>query len=225
MSDNRARRESGGIAPLALMWMVVGSVFVWSAIRPHDYFTWILEVLPAIIGAVVLATTYSKFKLTTLVYVLIGLHMIVLMIGGHYTYAEVPLFNWIRDTFETGRNSYDKVGHFAQGFVPAIIAREFLLRKSPLKRGKLLFFIVVCICLAISAAYELVEWGVSEASGSAGDAFLGTQGDIWDTQKDMATALVGAVTALLTLSGLHDRALSEVAQALACRSSNDVQSV
>ena len=142
---------------------------------------------------------------------LIALHMIVLMIGGHYTYAEVPLFNWIRDIFATGRNSYDKVGHFAQGFVPALIAREFLLRKSALTKGKLLFFIVVCICLAISAAYELVEWGVSEATGSAGDAFLGTQGDIWDTQKDMFTALIGAVVALVTLSRVHDRALAHLA--------------
>jgi putative membrane protein len=192
------------------VWIAVAAVFVWSAIRPREYFTWFLEVLPAIIGAITLAATYSRFRLTTLVYVLIAIHMLVLMIGGHYTYAEVPLFNWIRDTFATGRNSYDKVGHFAQGFVPALISREFLLRKSPLRHGKLLFFIVVCICLAISATYELVEWGVSEASGSAGDAFLGTQGDIWDTQKDMATALIGAIVALVTLSGLHDRELSRL---------------
>jgi putative membrane protein len=189
---------------------VVVVVFIWSLIRPHDYFTWFLEVFPAIIAAVVLGLTYRRFKFTTLVYWLIGLHMMILMIGGHYTYAEVPLFNWIRDTFSTGRNSYDKVGHFAQGFVPALIAREFLLRRSPLRRGKLLFFIVVCICLAISAAYELVEWGVSEATGSAGDAFLGTQGDIWDTQKDMLTALIGAVCALICMPRFHDRQLAQI---------------
>jgi putative membrane protein len=140
---------------------------------------------------------------------LIWLHAIILLVGGHYTYAEVPLFNWVRDTFHLSRNHYDRVGHFAQGFVPAMIAREFLIRKSPLKRGKLLFFIVVSICLAISAFYELIEFGVSQATGSAGDAFLGTQGDIWDTQKDMALALAGAVTSLLTLSRLHNRLLRD----------------
>src|SRR6185436_14562110 len=146
-----------------------------------------------------LAATYKRFRFTDLLYVLIWIHAIILLVGGHYTYAEVPLFDWIRDTFGLSRNHYDRVGHFAQGFVPAIVAREVLLRKSPLKRGKLLTFIVVSICLAISASYELIEFGVSMATGSAGDAFLGTQGDIWDTQKDMLMALIGASTALLTL--------------------------
>jgi putative membrane protein len=193
--------------PLLVILFLVVVVFIWSAIRPHDYFTWILEVFPAIIGVSVLAATYRNFKFTTVVYVLIGAHAIILMIGGHYTYAEVPLFNWIRDEFALNRNHYDRVGHFAQGFVPALIAREVLLRKSPLRRGRWLFFIVVSICLAFSALYELFEWGVSAATGSAGDAFLGTQGDVFDTQKDMAMALVGAITSLLLLSRLHDRQL------------------
>jgi putative membrane protein len=187
------------------------AILVWSVIKPHDLFTWFLETFPAMAGAIILAATYSRFRFTTLVYVLIWLHAIILLVGGHYTYAEVPLFNWIRDTFHLSRNHYDRVGHFAQGFVPAMIAREFLIRKSPLKRGKLLFFIVVCTCLAISAFYELIEFGVSQATGSAGDAFLGTQGDVWDTQKDMALALAGAVISLLTLSKLHDRLLKDEA--------------
>lgn len=181
----------------------------WSVIKPHDLFTWFLETFPAMAGAVILASTYKRFRLTTLVYGLIWSHAIILLVGGHYTYAEVPLFNWVRDMFHLSRNHYDRVGHFAQGFVPAMIAREFLIRKSPLRPGKLLSFIIVSVCLAISAFYELIEFGVSQATGSAGDAFLGTQGDIWDTQKDMAMALAGAVTALLTLSRVHNRLLSD----------------
>ncbi|HKP10464.1 MAG TPA: DUF2238 domain-containing protein [Blastocatellia bacterium] len=183
-------------------------ILVWSVIRPKEMFTWFLESFPAMIGAVILLATYRRFELTTLVYVLIWLHAIILVVGGHYTYAEVPLGDWVRDTFHLSRNHYDRVGHFAQGFVPAMIAREFLLRKSPLKRGKLLAYVVVSICLAISAAYELLEFGVSVLTGSAGDAFLGTQGDVWDTQKDMLMALIGAVTALLALSRLHDHQLA-----------------
>jgi putative membrane protein len=182
-------------------------LLVWSVIKPHDLFTWFLETVPAMIALVILVATYRRFRLSNLAYVLIWIHAIILLVGGHYTYAEVPLFNWIRDTFHLSRNHYDRVGHFAQGFVPAIIAREVLLRKSPLKPGKLLAFIVINICLAISAAYELIEFGVSMATGSAGDAFLGTQGDVWDTQRDILMCLIGAVTALVTLSGLHDRSL------------------
>ena len=195
------------LTALALSVLVV---FIWSAIRPHDYFTWILEVFPAIIGIGVLGATYRRFRFTTLVYVLIAAHAIILMIGGHYTYAEVPLFNWIREEFALGRNHYDRLGHFAQGFVPAMIAREVLLRRSPLKRGGWLSVIVVSICLAVSALYELLEWGVSEATGSAGDAFLGTQGDVFDTQKDMAMALIGAITSLVLLARLHDRQLKKI---------------
>lgn len=201
--------------------LLVVAVFTWSGIRPHDYFTWILEVFPAIIGIAVLAATWRNFRFTSLVYVLIAAHAIILMIGGHYTYAEVPLFNWIRDEFALNRNHYDRVGHFAQGFVPAMIAREVLLRKSPLKRGGWLSFIVVSICLAISALYELFEWGVSEATGSAGDAFLGTQGDVFDTQKDMAMALVGAITSILLLSRLHDTQLSRLLSRRTDRSFGD----
>jgi putative membrane protein len=184
------------------------AILIWSVIRPKDLFTWFLESFPAMIGLVILLATYRRFEWTTLVYLLIWMHMIILIIGGHYTYAEVPLFNWIRDAFHLSRNHYDRLGHFAQGLVPAMIAREFLLRRSPLQRGKLLAYIVVSICLAISAAYELLEFGVSVSTGSAGDAFLGTQGDIWDTQKDMLMALIGSITALLTLSRLHDHQLA-----------------
>jgi len=201
--DSSARRTG-----LLILWIAVAVIFVWSAIRPHDYFTWILEVFPAIIGAVVLALTYRRFKFTILVYILIALHMIILMVGGHYTYAEVPIGNWIRDQFELSRNHYDRLGHFAQGFVPAMIAREVLLRLRVVKRGSWLNTLVISICLAFSALYELLEWTVSALTGSAGDAFLGTQGDVFDTQKDMAMALAGAIVALLVLSKLHDKQLA-----------------
>lgn len=184
-------------------------VFLWSAIGPADRFTWILEVLPAVIGVIVLAATVRRFPLTRLLYLLIWLHAVILLVGGHYTYAEVPLFNWLRDTFELQRNYYDRVGHFAQGFVPAMITREILLRTSPLQLGKWLFFIVTCICLAISAGYEFVEWWVAVGTGEAAEAFLGTQGDVWDTQWDMLLAFCGAIIAQLTLSGLHGRQLRE----------------
>ena len=182
-------------------------ILILSAIKPHDYFTWFLEVVPAIIGAVVLTATYRKFRFTNLVYTLIWIHAIILIIGGHYTYAEVPLFNWLKEAFHLSRNHYDRVGHFAQGFIPAIIARELLLRTSPLRPGKWLSVIVVCLCVSISACYELFEWGVAEATGTAADAFLGTQGDVWDTQWDMFCALCGAVISLLVLGKPHDRYL------------------
>jgi len=192
------------------IWLLIFfAVFTWSAISPHDYFTWFLEVLPAVIGLIIVIYTYRRFRLTDLLYWLILLHAVILMIGGHYTYAEVPLFNFIRDKFDLSRNHYDKVGHFAQGFIPAIIAREILIRTSPLKPGKWLFFIVVCICLAVSAVYELIEWWVAVASGTAADAFLGTQGYVWDTQSDMAMALLGAIIALVFLGKFHDRQLQQ----------------
>ena len=199
ISANRAALLLVGVAAV---------VFVWSAVRPHDYFTWLLEVAPAILAFVVLAATYHRFRFTQLVYALCALHAIILMVGGHYTYAEVPLFNWIRDTFGLARNHYDRVGHFAQGFVPAMVTREILLRTSPLRPGKWLTTLVIAVCLAISAVYELIEWGVAEATGTAAEAFLGTQGDVWDTQKDMALCLIGALVALLTLTRTHDRALA-----------------
>lgn len=185
-------------------------ILVWSAINPHDYFTWFLEVLPAVAGFVLLAATYRNFRFTTLAYTLMWVHAVILMVGGHYTYAEVPLFNWIRDSFGFSRNHYDRVGHFAQGFVPAIISREILLRKSPLNQGKWLFFIVLCICLSISAFYELIEWFVAEATGTSAEAFLGTQGDVWDSQWDMFLALTGTVTAQLSLRTTHDKHLKSL---------------
>jgi len=183
---------------------------VWSGVKPHDFFTWFLEVLPALIALIILIITYKYFKFTRFIYWLILIHAIILMVGGHYTYAQVPLFNWIRDAFNLTRNHYDKVGHFVQGFVPAIIVREILIRKSPLKPGKWLFFIVVSICLAVSAFYELIEWWVALATGSAAEAFLGTQGYVWDTQSDMALALLGAILALIFLSRYHDKCLAGI---------------
>jgi len=190
------------------IWLLVyAAVLAWSAINPADYFTWFLEVLPAIIGLLVLLATRRSFPLTRLAYLLILVHCIILMVGGHYTYAEVPLFDWIRDAFDHARNNYDKVGHFAQGFIPAIIAREILLRKQIVVVRLWLNFLVVCFCLAFSAFYELIEWFVAVASGSSAEAFLATQGYVWDTQSDMAFALAGAVAALLLLGRLHDRQL------------------
>ena len=187
--------------------ILFAAALAWSVIRPHDYFTWILEVFPALIGVAVLLATRNRFPLTPLLYVLLFVHALILIVGGHYTYAEVPLGFWMRDAFGFARNHYDRIGHFAQGFVPAIAAREILLRLRVVRGRGWLFFIVVSICLAISASYELLEWSVSAATGSKGDAFLGTQGDIWDTQKDMALALIGAIVAPLVLARVHDAQL------------------
>ncbi len=183
---------------------------MWSAINPYDYFIWLLEVLPAIIGFVVLLVTFKSFPLTLFAYGLIAVHAVILMVGGHYTYAHVPLFDVLSDTFGWTRNNYDKVGHFAQGFVPAIVVREILLRTTSLQAGSMLFFIVLCVCLAISASYELLEWIVAAIAGIAAEEFLSTQGDVWDTQKDMAWALIGAVTAQLTLGLWHDRSVAKI---------------
>jgi putative membrane protein len=184
-------------------------VFVWSAIRPADTLTWFLEVSPAVIALVVLLATRKAFPLTGLVYSLILVHCIILLVGGHYTYAEVPLFDWIQDVFGQTRNNYDKLGHFAQGFIPAMVAREVLIRKDVINGRAWLNFLVVCFCLAFSAFYELIEWAVAAMTGGTDEAFLGTQGYIWDTQSDMAFALTGAVAALVLLGKLHDRQLEE----------------
>jgi len=192
---------------LQVLLLCVTALLVWSAINPHDYFTWFLEVFPVLAGIVILLLTYPRFKFTRLVYLLIALHSIVLIVGGHYTYAEMPIFNWLRDAYDLGRNHYDRFAHITQGFFPAIIAREILIRLSPLKQGLWLFFVVVSICLAISAFYEMIEWWVAIASGSSAVAFLATQGDIWDTQWDMFLALCGAITSQLILGKVHDRAL------------------
>ena len=192
--------------PLALL--VAGVVLlVLSGIAPRDRFTWVLEVAPILIGAPILVATRRRFRLSPLLYRLLFVHACVLMVGGHYTYAEVPLGFWMRDAFGFTRNHYDRIGHFAQGFVPAILAREILLRRTPLRPGGWLFFLVTCVCLAFSAFYELVEWWTALATGSAATAFLGTQGDPWDTQWDMFLAFVGAIAALVLLSRFHDRQL------------------
>jgi len=194
---------------LRSLWLIIFfATLIWSAINPKDYLTWLLEVLPTLIGFVVLVTTRHKFPLTTLTYILILFHCVILMVGGHYTYAEVPLFDWIRDWFDLERNNYDKVGHFVQGFVPAVIAREILVRNAVISGRGWLSFVVVCICLAISAFYELIEWWVAILTGDSAEAFLGTQGYIWDTQSDMMYALVGAIVALALLSKVHDKQLS-----------------
>jgi putative membrane protein len=184
------------------------AVLIWSVIRPHDTFTWFLESFPALIGIVIVIALRRRFPLTPLLLVLLTIHAIILMVGGHYTYAEVPLGFWMRDVLHTARNDYDRIGHFAQGFVPAIAAREILIRRRVVRGRGWLYFIIVSICLAISAAYELLEWRVSIATGSKGDAFLGTQGDVWDTQEDMATALIAALLAPLLLGRWHDRQLA-----------------
>lgn len=186
------------------------AVFLWSAIHPHDYLTWALETFPVMIGVPLLVATYAGFRFSTLVYTLVLLHACILMIGGHYTYAEVPLFSWLRDQhWGLARNDFDRVGHFAQGFVPAMIAREVLVRRSPVKQGGWLVFTVLSFCLALSAAYELLEWGIAEATGTKADAFLATQGDVWDTQWDMLTAFIGASLSLLLLSRWQDRQLRD----------------
>lgn len=183
------------------------SVLIWSAIAPYDYATWLLEVLPAILALILIAVFRKRFPLTTLAYILILIHCVILMIGGHYSYARVPLFEWLQPVFGWERNNYDKLGHFAQGFIPAIIARELLIRLVIINGRVWLGFIVVCICLAISAFYELIEWWVALASDEAAESFLGTQGYVWDTQSDMAWALIGAISALALLSRWHDRQL------------------
>ena len=181
-----------------------------SGVRPYDRATWALEVLPVIIALPVLWTTYRRFPLTTLLYVCIFLHAIVLMIGGTYTYARVPLGFHLADFLGLSRNPYDKIGHFFQGFVPALAAREILIRGQYVRGRKMLAFVVICIVLAISASYELIEWGVAIALGQGADAFLATQGDPWDTQSDMFYALIGAVTALLLFSRVHDHQIRRI---------------
>jgi len=185
-------------------------VLIWSAINPKDYLTWIMEIAPALIAFIVLLVTQKRFPLTNLLYRLILIHCIILMIGGHYTYAEVPLFDWIKNNGYFDRNNYDKIGHFAQGFVPAIVAREIIIRHAVLNNQGWLNFFVISVCLAISAFYELIEWWGALLIGQEAEAFLGTQGYIWDTQSDMAYALLGVVLALVTLSQLHNRAIERL---------------
>ncbi len=194
MSHKNAVREHS----LKLLWLsLFFAVLIWSAIAPKDYFTWFLEVTPALLGLIILLATYHKFPLSRLTYSLILLHCLILMVGGHYTYAKVPLFDTFAEWFGWGRNHYDKLGHFVQGFVPAAIARELLLRLEVVKNERWLMLFVLCFCLAFSALYELIEWGAALAVGEDAEAFLGTQGYVWDTQSDMFFALIGSIVFLL----------------------------
>jgi len=197
----------GSAFPAVLLGLVL-AVLAWSGIAPHDRLTWWLEVAPALIGIAILLPTRRRFPLTPLIYTLIALHMVILCVGAKYTYALVPLGDWVSDLLGSARNQYDRLGHLAQGFVPAMIAREIFIRKSVIPSAAWRAFLVVSVCVAFSAVYELIEWLVAINSGEASDAFLGTQGDDWDTQKDMFMALIGATTALATLSHWHDRQLA-----------------
>lgn len=199
--------ERSSTEPLILLALTAIALVV-SGAGPYDRATWYLEVAPVVIGAAILISTYRRFPLTPLLYRLIFVHALVLILGGHYTYARVPVGFWAQDLFDLARNHYDRFAHFVQGFVPALLAREVLVRKSPLRPGGWLFFLVVCVCLAFSATYELLEWASAVIGGSAADEFLGTQGDVWDTQWDMFMALLGAITAQLALARVHDRELA-----------------
>jgi len=196
--------------PLPILWtLAFFAVLIWSGIAPKDYPTWGLEVAPAIIGFIVLVLTRKSFPLTPLVYTLILLHCWILMVGGHYTYAEVPLFDTIKELFNQSRNNYDKLGHFAQGFVPALICREIIIRRHLISGKKFTNFFTLCFVLALSAFYELIEWWVALSSDDAADAFLGTQGYVWDTQSDMMWALIGGISALLLLSSYHNKQIKQ----------------
>ena len=212
--DSRAAGGEDGGMDRRLLWFcaLLAPVLGWSLVRPYDFFTWVLEVAPVLFGVPLMLRQQRRFPLSTLLLVLLWWHSVILIVGGHYTYARVPLGEWMAHWFGWSRNYYDKIGHFAQGFVPAVLTREILLRTSPLRGSRWLGFVVVCVCLAFSAFYELVEWAVALASGAAAEDFLGTQGDPWDTQTDMAWALVGAVSAMLLLRRWHDRSLAKVTQ-------------
>ncbi len=205
----RGKRETY----LSVLIVLYLAVLVWSGIRPRDTFTWFLEVVPALAGFVAPALTYRKFRFTDFVYTLIFLHCVILFVGGHYTYAEVPLFHWIAKVTGGLRNNYDKVGHFAQGFIPSLVARELLVRLGVVRGRAWTGFLVVCIALAISAFYELVEWWTALFTGESAEAFLGTQGYVWDTQSDMGWALMGSLIAVLMFSRYHDRKMAGMTQA------------
>ncbi|RQO30221.1 DUF2238 domain-containing protein [Taibaiella sp. KBW10] len=192
-----------------LLLLLFGIGLLLSAIEPHDYFTWFLEVFPALLGVMVLLATFEKFRFTYFVYVLILLHTYILFIGGHYTYAEVPLFDSIRDALGQERNNYDKIGHFMQGFVPAAITREIFIRRKIINSKSWLPFLVICVCVWISAMYEFLEWGIALATGSNADAFLGTQGYVWDTQSDMLYAAIGSVVFILLFSRIHNKKIQK----------------
>lgn len=199
------------ITPQSLLWLVIFTLLlVWSGINPSSRFTWILEVVPALIGVLVLMLTRQRFPLTPLLYGLILIHSIILMVGGHFTYAEVPLFDWIAEWTGGTRNNFDKVGHFAQGFVPTLIVREIVIRREIILKPFWVGFFSLCFSLAFSAFYELIEWWVALWVGESSEAFLGTQGYVWDTQSDMFYALCGGLIALLSMSRLHNRQISSL---------------
>jgi len=202
------RRQSSQTRFPAILLIILLGLLVWSGWAPRDRPTWWLEVSPILIAVPILIATRRRFPLTPLTYFLIFVHALILMLGGHYTYEHVPLGNWVRDALHLERNPYDRLGHLAQGFIPALVTREILLLCSPLRRGGWLFFLVTCVCLAISASYELLEWAVAVLIGQGANAFLGTQGDIWDTQWDMLCALIGAIFAQLSLAAFQDRQLA-----------------
>ncbi|EGV38749.1 DUF2238 domain-containing protein [Neisseria weaveri] len=181
------------------MLLLFAAVLVWSGIQPKDYAVWALEVSPAVIGAVLLSATYRRFRFSDFAYVVMWVHAVVLLVGGHYTYAEVPLFDWLREPMGWSRNNYDKVGHFMQGFSPAVIAAEILWKRQVVRSRGWLAFLTVCVCMAVSAVYELIEWLVAVLSKQAADAFLGTQGYVWDTQSDMLWCLIGSLCMVLLL--------------------------
>ncbi len=200
--------ETGKSRVLTAVWLgVFFGVLIWSGINPKDGLTWLLEVFPAIAALLALAISRKRFPLTPLTYTLVLIHAIILMVGGHYTYAEVPLGDWLKEIAGLERNNYDKLGHFAQGFIPAIVAREILIRRRIINGAAWRNFFIVSFCLGFSAFYELIEWWVALLSDEAAEAFLGTQGYVWDTQSDMAWALGGAITALALLGRYHDRQL------------------
>lgn len=198
---------------LAVLGLIVASALGLSAIAPYDRATWLLEVAPVLIAAPVLALSYRRFPLTRLLYLLIAFHALVLILGGAYTYARVPLGFWVQDALQLARNPYDKLGHFMQGLVPMLVAREILLRNGYLRPGPMLGFLAICVALAISAFYELIEWWVALLAGGGAVDFLGTQGDPWDTQSDMLLALIGACFGLLALAGLQNRQITEIERA------------
>jgi putative membrane protein len=201
----------GKYEPLVLLCLGTIALAI-SGINPYDRFTWFMEIAPILIAVPILLATSPRFRFTPLAYRLIFIHAIILMIGGHYTYARVPLGFWVQDLLGLARNHYDRLGHLAQGFIPAILVREILIRKSPLVPGKLLFFLVVCVCLALSAFYEFIEWWTALAEGPAAVDFLGTQGDVWDTQWDMFMAFIGAIIAQIFLSRIHDSEMRHLEQ-------------
>ncbi|MHC4816077.1 MAG: DUF2238 domain-containing protein [Planctomycetota bacterium] len=201
--------SAAGREPWVLL-ALVAAALVASGIGPYERGTWLLEVLPVLIGVPLLVATGRRFPLTPLLYRLIFIHALILILGGHYTYARVPLGFWVQDLLDLSRNHYDRLGHLAQGFIPAILAREVLLRTSPLRPGRWLFALVTAVCLAFSAFYELIEWWAAAIGGEGAESFLGTQGDVWDTQWDMFLALVGVLSAQLLLGRRHDRELAQL---------------